>query len=75
MKGDIRKKTGLIIHRGNEYLVGTILFSTDLRWSRSPYDAWITRDRDAAHAVAMKVGGDIALFNPVAGQLKEMEVT
>ena len=70
---EIRKKTGLIVRRGNEYLVGTILFSTDLRWSVSPWDAWITRDRDAAMRVSDKVGGEIFLFNPVAGQLKRME--
>ena len=74
MKGDIRTKTGLIIMRGSEYLVGTILYSTDLRWSRSPYDAWFTRDREKARMVARKVGGEIALFNPVAGQLKSLEV-
>lgn len=51
---EIRKKTGLIIRRGSEYLVGTILFSTDLRWSVSPWDAWITRDRDAAKRVSEK---------------------
>ena len=72
MKGDVRKKTGLIIRRGNEFLVGTILFSTELRWSRSPWDAWITRNREAAHAVAKKVGGDIALFNPIVGQIKDL---
>ena len=32
---DIRTKTVLIIKRGDEYLVGTICFSTDLRWSKS----------------------------------------
>jgi hypothetical protein len=68
---EIRKKTGLIIRRGSEYLVGTILFSTDLRWSVSPWDAWITRDRNAAERVSAKVGGEIFLFNPVAGQLKQ----
>ena len=74
MKDDIRKKTGLIIRRGSEYLVGTILFSKDLRWSRDKYDAWITRDRNAASMIARKVGGDVLLFNPVVGQTKEMEV-
>ena len=68
---DIRKLTGLIIRRGNEYLVGTILYSTDLRWSKSPWDAWITRDRTAAERVAGRVGGEIVLFNPAAGQMRE----
>ena len=30
---DIREKTRLIIRRNNEYLVGRIVFSRDLRWS------------------------------------------
>ena len=68
MKGDIRKKTGLIIRKGSEYLVGAILYSTDLRWSSSPWDAWITRNTEAARRVAEKVGGEMVLFNPVAGQ-------
>lgn len=70
---DIRERTGIIIQRENEFLVGTILFSTDLRWSKSPWDAWITRRRDHAIKVANKVGGEMMLFNPVAGQLKEMK--
>ena len=68
MKGDIRKATGLIIRKGSEFLVGRICFSQELRWSISPWDAWMTRDTDAARRVAEKVGGEIDLFNPVAGQ-------
>ena len=71
---DIRRQTGLIIRKGTEYLVGTILYSTDLRWSRSPWDAWITRRKDAAERVAGKVGGEIMLFNPVAGQIREAKI-
>ena len=71
---NIRECTGIIIEKDGEYLVGTILFSTDLRWSRSPWDAWITRKRENAEKVADKVSGRRVLFNPVAGQLKEMEV-
>ena len=41
---DIREATVLIIRKGNEFLVGTICFSTDLRWSISPWDAWTTRE-------------------------------
>ena len=73
MKGDIRKKTGLIIRKGSEYLVGAILYSTDLRWSRSPWDAWRTRDREKAEKLARVTGGDLWLFNPVAGQLREVQ--
>ena len=67
---EIREKTCLIVRRGEEYLVGTILYSTDLRWSRSPWDAWGTRNREHAENVAKAVGGDLWLFNPVAGQLR-----
>lgn len=68
---NIRTKTCLIIRRGNEYLVGTIMYSTDLRWSLSPWDAWRTRDREAAERIARVTGGDMMLFNPIAGQLRE----
>ena len=68
---NIRKQTCLIIKRGSEYLVGTILYSTDLRWSRSPWDAWRTRDREKAEKIAKVTGGDMMLFNPIAGQLRE----
>ena len=39
MRNDIRKKTGIIIHRPGEYLVGRIIYSSDLRWSIYPGDA------------------------------------
>ena len=68
---DIREKTVLIIKKGGEYLVGTILCSTDLRWSLSPWDAWATRTRENAEAVAEKVDGTVMLFNPIVGQIRE----
>ena len=68
---NIRRHTCLIIKRGNEYLVGRILFSTEYRWSLSPWDAWTTRDWEDAETEAKQTGGDIWLFNPVAGQLRE----
>jgi hypothetical protein len=68
---DIRKRTCLIIRKDNEYLVGTILYSTDLRWSISPWDAWKTRIRAKAKSIAEKTSGEIMLFNPVAGQIRE----
>lgn len=67
---DIRSKTGIIIEKDGDYLVGTILFSTELRWSKSPWDAWITRRKDHALKVAEKVGGHRMLFNPIAGQVR-----
>lgn len=73
-RNDIRKSTGLIIKRGNEYLVGRIMGTSDLKWSISPWDAWITRNREDAEDVARATGGDIWLFNPIAAQLREAEL-
>ena len=70
MKNAIRRATCLIIRKDGVYLVGTILKSTDLRWSRSPYDAWSTRERADAELVAGLVGGEMVLFNPVVNQMK-----
>lgn len=69
---DIRKKTCIIIRKNGEYLVGTILYSTDLRWSTSPYDAWRTRRREDARRVAGAVGGEMVLFNPIVNRTKVM---
>ena len=68
MKNDIRRKTALVIEKNGEYLVG---FSVFLRFSSSPWDAWRTRDKEAAQAVADKVGGNMMLFNPVVGQIRK----
>ena len=70
MKDDIRKKTCLIIRKNGQYLVGKILWSTDLRWSYSPHDAWRTRNRETAEDMARKTGGIVMLFNPVVNQLR-----
>ena len=67
---DIRTKTCIIIRKNSEYLVGFIVYTKELRWSTSPYDAWKTRDREKAAEVARKVGGVMVLFNPIAGQMK-----
>ena len=69
---NIRECTVVIIKRGAEYLVGRIPYTTELRWSRSPYDAWNTRKKKSAQAVADIVGGDLWLFNPIVGQLREI---
>ena len=68
----IRQATCIIIRKGNEFLVGVILKSTDLRWSTSPYDAWSTRERRDAEMVAAMVGGVPVLWNPIVKQMKEM---
>lgn len=65
---DIRRETCIIIRKDGEYLVGTICYSTDLRWSGSPYDAWKTRRKEDAERVARKVGGEMVLFNPIVNQ-------
>lgn len=67
---DIRSETCLIVKRGTEYLVGTILYSQDLRWSGSPWSAWRTRSREQAEKVARVTGGDVWLFNPIVGQIR-----
>lgn len=71
----IRQATVLIVRRGAEYLVGRIPYSLEFRWSRSPYDAWNTREKDKAQKVARMLGGDLWLFNPVSGQLREANIT
>ena len=68
---NIKEKTVLIVKKGNEFLVGKVCFSNELRWSISPWDAWMTRKRKEAEAVAGKVGGKLMLFNPVAKQIRE----
>ena len=71
---DIRGETALIIRKDGEFLVGKIIFSNELRWSRSPWDAWRTRIRANARSIAEKTGGEIMLFNPVNGQLREAKI-
>ena len=71
---DIRGETALIIRKDGEFLVGKIIFSNELRWSRSPWDAWKTRIRAKARSIAEKTGGEIMLFNPVTGQLREAKI-
>ena len=68
---DIRRETCLIIRKENEYLVGTVLYSTELRWSINKYDAWRTRSREDARKVNALIGGTLMLFNPVVGQIRE----
>ena len=70
MKDDIRKQTGIIIRKNGEYLVGTILNTSDLRWSTSPYEAYRTRDRKKAEKLARRTGGVMVLFNPIVNQMR-----
>ena len=69
---NIRERTCIVVKRGPDYLVGRILGSRQLRWSIYPYDAWCTRKKEEAEFWARRTGGDLWLFNPVNGQLREM---
>ena len=63
----------VIIRKNGKYLVGRILWTSDLRWSDSPHDAWRTRDREKAESLARQVDGITMLFNPAAGQLRVLQ--
>ena len=69
---DIREKTFLIIRRNGEYLVGWDYILERLKWSTSPWDAWRTRSKIHAQAIARVTGGILCLFNPIAAQIKEV---
>ena len=69
---DIRRKTGIIIGKDGMFLVGLIIGTNQLRWSTSPWDAWITRIPANVRSVAEKTGGETWLFNPVAGQIRRI---
>ena len=68
---DIRLCTGLIIMKDSEFLVGRIIGTDGLKWSKSPWEAWRTRIRANARSVQSKIGGDIMLFNPIAGKIRK----
>ena len=68
----LRRETCIIIRKNGEYLVGAVLHSRELRWSYSSFDAWRTRDREAARRVAGVSGGEMVLFNPIIGKIKEL---
>ena len=71
---NIREKTCIIIKKNGHFLVGRSMLTRALNWSTSPWDAWHTRRRDKAFIIADKVGGQRMLFNPIAGQLRELIV-
>lgn len=71
---DIRLKTALVIRKDGKYLVGKIIYSNEMKWSDSPWDAWRTRIRAKARSVQEKVGGDIMLFNPITGQIRKAKL-
>lgn len=69
LKEDIREHTAIIIEKDGAYLIG---FSHFLRWGSSYFDAWRTRDIEAAEMVAKKVDGRMFLFNPIIGEIRKM---
>lgn len=71
-RNDIRKQTCIVIRKSGKYLIGTILYSDELRWSDSVYDAWRTRSLEEARRIARVTGGIMILFNPIIGKTKVM---
>lgn len=69
---DIRLLTCLIIRKDGQYLVCKDDYG-NLKWSNSPYNAWHTRIRAEARSVQEKVGGEIYLFNPASGEIRDYE--
>lgn len=67
---DIRTKTGLIIRKEGKFLVACEVGTNKLIWRDSPYDAWFTRNREDAERVISVTGGELTLFNPIAGQVR-----
>lgn len=67
---NIRSATGLIIEKDRKYLVACQIGTRRLIWSASPWDAWITREREDAKRVLAVTGGQLTLFNPIAGQIR-----
>ena len=72
MKNDIRKKTCIIVRKNGEYLVGLEMGGPGMKWSISPFDAWRTRNREAAARIARITGGIMVLWNPIVNQMKVM---
>lgn len=72
MKCDIREKTTLVVEKDGQYLMA---FNFFLRYALSPYDAWQTRDIEAAQMVADRIKGNLMLFNPVVGQIRTFRGT
>ena len=71
---DIRVYTAIIIEKDSKFLVGREMLTKELKWSDSPYDAWKTREKDKAYIVSDKVNGTRYLFNPVARQIRPMQI-
>lgn len=71
MKPDIRTETYLIVVKDGQYLslIGTMAFG-HMVWDSHLSNAWVTRNKQKALAVAEKYGGQIALFNKIIWEVK-----
>ena len=67
---DIRLKTCVIIRKNGEYLVCKSRITGEYKWSIYRNDAWQTRNRKAAKAVALMTGGTEMLYNPIVNQIR-----
>ena len=72
MSVDIRLYTRAIICKDGQYLLSVNEFTKEPRWNSSPYEAWWTRDMNAAVRVAKKLNARPVLFNPVVGKVKQL---
>ena len=68
---DIRKRTKLIVKRGNQFLVALTSITKQPKWSVSPYDAWGTKELLKAKKVAEYFNAKIYMFNPCVGMMRE----
>lgn len=67
---ELRRQTCIIIRKHGEYLMGASIWTSEPRWCASMYDAWRTRNKEAAKRMARPTGGVMVLFNPIVGQTK-----
>ena len=68
---NVRIYTNLIVYKDGKYLQGCVFGMHELKWSDSPWDAWMTRERADAIRVAHAVKGELFLFNPIVGQIRK----
>ena len=69
-KDEIKKQTCLVIEKDGEYLAGYRTAIGFVYWTRHLTDAWKTRNKEEAMAVATTYGGRLMLFNPIVWQTK-----
>ena len=69
-KDEIKKQTCLVVEKDGEYLAGLGSAIGFTYWDRHLTNAWKTRDKEEAMAVAAKYGGRLMLFNPIVWQTR-----